>query len=308
MRSHALSFSALAGALLATIALALPCAAATEPGVTRALLDNGLRVVIVRDPLAPVVTTEVNYLAGSIDSPPGFPGMAHAQEHMMFRGSPTLSADQIAAITAAMGGDFDADTQPTITQFFLTVPAEDLGVALHLEAARMQGVNDAQDQWDEERGPIEQEVAADESDPVRKMLTTINADLYAGTPYAIDGVGTRPSFDQTTGSMIHDFYQHWYAPNDAILIVAGDIDPASTLTQVRELFGSIPARTLPPRPSINLAPLTAALITSDTDLPVPIAVVAYRMPPSDSTDFAAGQVLAGALASQRANLYALVPQ
>src|SRR5512146_439274 len=91
----------LAGALL----WALPAVAAE---VTRATLDNGLRVVIVRHPLAAVVTTEINYLVGSDEAPPGFPGTAHAQEHMMFRGSPDLTAGQLADITAAMGGSFNA--------------------------------------------------------------------------------------------------------------------------------------------------------------------------------------------------------
>src|SRR5271166_1335579 len=86
--------------------------------VTRATLDNGLRVVIVRDTLSPVVTTVMNYQVGSNEAPAGFPGMAHAQEHMMFRGSPGLSADQLADISAAMGGDFNADTQQTVTQYF----------------------------------------------------------------------------------------------------------------------------------------------------------------------------------------------
>ena len=131
----------------------------------RATLDNGLRVVIVRNPLAPMVTTVVNYLVGSNETPVGFPGTAHAQEHMMFRGSPGLSANQLADITAAMGGMFDADTQQAVTQYFFGVPAEDLDVALHIEAIRMRGVLDSERLWQEERGAIEQEVAQDLSSP-----------------------------------------------------------------------------------------------------------------------------------------------
>src|SRR5271167_3285325 len=85
----------------------------SDKNVLRATLKNGLRVVIVRNPLAPVVTTVVNYEVGSDEAPDGFPGMAHALEHMMFRGNPGLSADQLAHISAAMGGNFDANTQQT---------------------------------------------------------------------------------------------------------------------------------------------------------------------------------------------------
>ena len=120
--------------------------AATNPTgsqVTRETLANGLRVVIVRDPLAPVVATAVNYLVGSDETPKGFPGMAHAQEHMMFRGSPGLTADQLADIGGVMGGNFDANTRESVTQYVFTVPAEDLDVALHIEALRMSGVLDS---------------------------------------------------------------------------------------------------------------------------------------------------------------------
>jgi zinc protease len=89
-----------------------------ESDVLRDRLPNGLHVIIVRDPLAPVATAVMNYKVGSDEAPAGFPGTAHAQEHMMFRGSPGLTADQLAEITATMGGDFDADTQNTVTQYF----------------------------------------------------------------------------------------------------------------------------------------------------------------------------------------------
>src|SRR6201996_6489937 len=110
--------------------------------VTRATLENGLRVVVVRDALAPVATIEDNYLVGADETPAGFPGLAHAQEHMAFRGCSGLTADQIAAIYAQLGGTVNADTQQTITQYFVTVPAKDLEVALRVDASCMQDVED----------------------------------------------------------------------------------------------------------------------------------------------------------------------
>ena len=140
--------------------------------VLRATLDNGLRVVIVRNTLAPVITTIVNYLVGSDEAPEGFPGMAHAQEHMMFRGSPGLSANQLADIIAAMGGMFNADTQQAVTQYFLTAPAEDLGVALNIEAIRMRGVLDSEKLWEQERGRSSRK--APRIYPVPSMSSTRN--------------------------------------------------------------------------------------------------------------------------------------
>ncbi|HET6418989.1 MAG TPA: pitrilysin family protein [Geobacteraceae bacterium] len=288
----------------------LPVAAlaADYPGVARETLKNGLRVVVVRNALAPVVTVQVNYLSGSNEAPPGFPGMAHAQEHMMFRGSPGLSADQLSTIIAALGGEFNADTQQTVTQYFLTVPAEDLEVALHIEAIRMKGVLDSQKLWGEERGAIEQEVVQDLSEPEYLLETRLLASLFAGTPYEHDALGDKPSFDKTTGEMLKKYHDDWYAPNNAIVIIVGDVDPEQALASAKNLFAGIPARTLPPRPAIRLKPLKPANIEMETDQPYGLALVAYRLPGFESPDFAAGQVLADVLSSQRGDLYALVPE
>jgi zinc protease len=283
-------------------------AAADEKDVLRATLPNGLRVILVRNTLAPVVATVMNYLVGADETPPGFPGMAHAQEHMMFRGSPGLSTDQLADIGSLMGGRFNAATRQTATQYFFTVPASALDVALHVEAIRMQGVLDTESGWAQERGAIEQEVAQDLSDPRYVLLTKLRAVMFEGTPYAQDALGTRPSFDRTTGAMLRAFHDRWYAPNNAILVITGDIDLGTTLAEVKRLFGAIPRKKLPARPKVELGPVKAQSLQLDTDLPYSLYVIALRLPGLEDPDYPAAEVLADILSSHRGALYELVPK
>ncbi len=142
------------------LAAAAPQLRAEDSNVTRATLPNGMKVVIIQNKLAPVATVEANFMVGGNETPEGFPGMAHAQEHMAFRGCKGMTADQTAAIYALLGGENNADTQQNITQYFATVPSADVDVALEAQAACLRGVDDSQAEWDQERGAIEQEVAA----------------------------------------------------------------------------------------------------------------------------------------------------
>lgn len=278
-----------------------------DAGVQRFTLPNGLRVVIVPNKLAPVVTVQENYLVGGDETPAGFPGMAHAQEHMAFRGCADLSADQIAAIFAQLGGDNNADTQQTITQYFETVPAQDLDIALHADANCMRHIDDSQEQWALERGAIEQEVSRDLSNPTYKFMVQMNQDMFAGTPYEHDPLGTRPSFDNTTGEMLKKFEETWYAPNNAILVITGQVDPDKAMATIKQLYGDIPKKTLPPRPEVHLQPVKAENISLPSDFPYIISLLAFRMPGTDSSDYAASRILVDVLASQRADIYGLVP-
>jgi zinc protease len=281
---------------------------AAESGVLRATLANGLRVVIVPNTLAPVVSTSLNYLVGSDEAPKGFPGMAHAQEHMMFRGSLGLSADQLANIASTMGGNFNASTTQNITQYLFTVPASDLDVVLHIEALRMANVTDSEQGWNQERGALEQEVAEDVSSPEYLAQDRLRAAMFADTPYQHDALGTRETFDSTTPSMLKSFHDTWYAPNNAILVVVGDIDPTTTLERIKSLFGAIPPKSLPPRAPIALKPVNRTAITVETDRPVATRMIAMRLPGLNSPDFPALELLADVLASRRFELYGLVPQ
>ena len=302
----------LIGAAAAVLALAFTSGDAraprqTEQNVLRTTLPNGLRVVIVRNTLAPVVATAVNYLAGGDETPKGFPGTAHAMEHMMFRGSPGLSADQLANIGSVMGGSFNANTRESITQYLYTVPSEDLDIALHIEALRMKDVLVTKEDWDKERGAIEQEVAQDLSNPSYVLYQKLRATMFAGTPYEHVPLGTRSSFDATTAEMLKRFHADWYAPNNAVLVIVGDVDPKAALARVRNLFGSLKPKRLPAHPKMSFAPQKAASFTLETDRPNATAVVAMRLPGLDSPDFPALEVLSDVLSSERFDLYGLVP-
>jgi zinc protease len=294
--------------LAATLTLTLPAISSQAEEPLRATLTNGMQVIIVRNTLAPVVTTMVNYRVGSDACPPGFPGTAHATEHMMFRGSPGLSADELAAASAAMGGNDNADTQQSVTQYFFTTPAENLDVALRIEATRMRDLLPDEKLWEKERGAIEQEVAQDLSNPEYVFYEQLLAAMFKGSPYAHDALGTRPSFDQTTDADLRRFHNTWYVPNNAILVIVGNVDPTAALAQATQIFGGIPSAPLPARPEYNFSPVQPDLLKLDTDQPYGMTAVVFRFPGADNPDFAAAQILSDVLSSQRGKLYELVPQ
>ncbi len=169
-------------------------------------------------------------------------------------------------------------------------------------------MQDSDDQWSQERGAIEQEVSRDLSNPTYKLIARLNEDLFAGTPYAHDALGTKPSFDATTGAMLRKFYQDWYAPNNAILVIAGDVDPTAALAKVKQLYGPIKRRAVPAHPAVNLQPVKAESFTLDSNLPYEMVFISVRMPGTDSPDYPAARILADVVSSQRADLYGLVPQ
>jgi len=237
---------------VAPVSAEAPMAAAAQGNVLRSTLDNGLRVVIVRDTLAPMVTTQITYMAGSYETPAGFPGTAHALEHMMFRDSKGLSGSQLNEMTGKMGAENNAFTTNDATQFFFVAPAQYVDLLLKIEATRMRGAQLTDKDWALEKGAIEQEVSRDISDPGYLAFMEAERALYAGTGYAEDALGSRPTFDKTTGKVLQGFYDSWYVPNNALLVIAGDVDPEQTLSRVKELFGPIARHDTPARTPVSL--------------------------------------------------------
>ena len=298
---------ACAAALAIGVGILAQLPAAAQPlQVTRATLKNGLQVVVVRDPLAPVVTAVLNYRAGSNEQQ--YPGEAHALEHMMFRGTPDISQTQLFEISQLMGGDYNADTQAEMTQYFFQVPAQYLDVALRLEADRAKNLSLTESGWKAESGAIKQEVTQDDSVPVQKLFErTILPSIFKGTPYAKDGLGTLYSFNrQINSSVLRKFYGTWYHPNNAVYVITGNVDGPTAIKEVQKYFGSIPAGKLPARPKVTLQPLQPATYHVTSDQPYSMIALAYRLPGWKNKDYAAAQILESVLNNQRGDLYGLV--
>ncbi len=302
-------FIRLAGPALALCAALLfagaPAHAQSGVTVTRATLGNGMRIVVVRDTLAPVVTTMLNYDVGSDEE--SIDGEAHALEHMMFRGSNTLSSSQLMDAISITGGAFDADTQDAVTQYYFTVPSQYLDIALHAERSRATGLSLATAQWDQERGAITQEVTQDNSNALYRLFTKMLGRTLGGTPYAKNGLGTVYGFaHQVTMPRLRAFYRAWYHPNNAVYVIVGDVNAKQTIAKVKSLFGNIPAAKLPARPAVKLSPLKSVVYRDTSDQPYTAVMLGYRMPGYSSPDYAASQILGDVLNSPRSNLYNLV--
>ncbi len=274
----------------------------TGENVLRATLNNGLRVVIVRDTLAPMVTTQITYLAGGYETPKEYPGTAHALEHMMFRDSKGLRGAQLNEMTGKMGGRNNAFTTMDATQYFFVTPAQYLDILLRIESIRMRGALLSKKDWALEKGAIEQEVSRDISDPGYLAFEKAEKALYAGTGYSEDALGTRPSFDKTTSTVLHNFYNNWYVPNNAILVIVGDVQPKATLAEVKRLFGSIKRHATPARKPVKLQPLKPQTIAKKTPDATGSVQFMYRLPGLKSKDSAAAQILLDVLDNARSDL------
>jgi zinc protease len=303
-----LSLRRLFACAVALTFLAVPYAASPQDvtgavQMSHATLANGLQIYVLRNRLSPVVSMYTNYLAGANDEP--ITGLAHAQEHMMFRGSKTINASQFSDTTAITGGSYNADTQNEITQYFFEMPSQYLDIALNLERSRATGILDAQKDWDSERGAITQEVTRDNSGASYRLYVKMVHHILAGTPYADEGLGTVDTFKKIQAPDLKRFYARWYHPNNAIMVIAGDVDPATTIAKVRSLFGSIPAAPLPPRTTGHLDPLTPLTVRDNSSDPITLVMVGYRVPGYNSSDYYASEILNDVLNSPRGALYDL---
>ncbi|MFN2528795.1 MAG: M16 family metallopeptidase [Candidatus Baltobacteraceae bacterium] len=250
----------LAGALFLSPvdAAAAPIAQAhSRATTTLRTLPNGLRVLVVEDHLAPVVETAMYYGFGAYDETPGRTGLAHGLEHMMFRGTPSLSGDGLTDAMTQLGATINASTFPDYTRFYFILPSEKLGLALHIEADRMQNLSLKQSDWDIERGAVLTEIIGNAGSTGGRLRQAMLQAVYGkDSRYALDVGGNVPDVRVASAEDLRTYYSQWYAPNNATLVVTGDVQPAAVLAMAAKYFAAIPRKVLPQHiratPHLNL--------------------------------------------------------
>jgi zinc protease len=211
-------------------------------------LDNGMQVVVVTNRRAPVVSHHVWYKIGSADSPYGKSGLAHFLEHLMFKGTKSLAPGEFSRIVARNGGNENAFTGPDYTGYFQTIARDRLELVMQMEADRMTNLKLGEQEVVNERSVVlEERSQRVDNDPGARLSEELNATQYYHHPYRIPVIGWRHEIESYTREDALAFYDAWYAPNNAVLIVAGDIDAAELRPLAEKYYGAIPARPVPPR-------------------------------------------------------------
>jgi zinc protease len=212
-------------------------------------LENGLQVVVITNHRVPVVTHNIYYRVGAMDEPPAKSGMAHFLEHLMFKATKTLKSGEFSAIVARNGGQENAFTSADYTGFYQTVAVDRLEKMMQIEADRMTNLVLTNEEIEPERKVVLEEWRSRiENSPNGKMRELANAALFMNHPYRIPIIGWEHEIRSLTREDLLAFYHTWYAPNNAILILSGDVTAAQVRPMVEKYYGKIPARSLPTRP------------------------------------------------------------
>ncbi|PVH27913.1 M16 family metallopeptidase [Pararhodobacter oceanensis] len=225
---------------LTLVAFGLLPALAEEPQMFT--LDNGMEVVVIEDHRAPVVVHMVWYRVGAADDPAGQSGIAHYLEHLMFKATETMEEGEFSQVVEANGGRDNAFTSWDYTAYHQRVAADRLGLMMQMEADRMVNLRLDRSSWRPERDVILRERGQTlESNPHRQFSEQLRAALFQNHPYGRPIIGWRHEMEELTGEIATEFYRRFYAPNNAILIVAGDVEAEEALALANEHYGPIPA-------------------------------------------------------------------
>ena len=266
------------------LAFALPATAA-DP-VTTFSLENGLNVVVIEDHRAPVVVQMIWYRVGAADEPAGHSGIAHFLEHLMFKGTDTVGPNQFSAIVEAQGGDDNAFTSWDYTAYFQRVAADRLPLIMTMEADRMRNLRLLPEDVDTERQVIlEERSQRTDSNPGALLSEQMRAAQFQNSPYGIPIIGWRHEMEQLSREDALEYYGRFYAPNNATLVIAGDVDPAAVKALAEEHYGPVlPSDGITPRDRPQEPPQLAErrLTLADERVSEPYIMRTYLAPERDS--------------------------
>ncbi|MFE0022983.1 M16 family metallopeptidase [Amycolatopsis sp. NPDC059021] len=263
--------------------------------VVRTVLGNGLTVVLAPDPAADDVALSVSYRVGFRSEPEDAAGFAHLLEHLMFEGSENVEPLLHGQRVRALGGAVDARTHQDYTQYFQTVPAEYFELLCFLEADRMRAPKFAERGLRRQLAGIAMEIRQARSRPYGGFPWPGLAPLlYRSFANAHDGYGDAGALTGITAADCHEFFHHHYAPGNAVLAVAGNVEPDRALRQISTWFGGIAARPAPPAPRLAEPALTAdsTAVRTDARIRRPALALGYRLPDPLTPEYFAHLVLA----------------
>jgi predicted Zn-dependent peptidase len=262
-------------------------------------LDNGLRVILQQDRTTPVVAVHLMYHVGSKNERPGRTGFAHLFEHLLFQGSENVPREGHFKFIQNAGGTLNGTTWFDRTNYFETVPSNELDLALWLESDRMGffAPSITQAKLDNQRDVVKNERRQSyENRPYGLAFETVIRNAYPpGHPYRHPTIGFMEDLDAATLEDVHDFFRTYYIPNNAALVVCGDFDPSATLARVEHFFGDIPAGDQPPPVDVPVVSGSSGREEITDRVQVPRVYIMFHSPSFNDPDFEAADVLTSLL-------------
>ncbi|HWO40970.1 MAG TPA: pitrilysin family protein, partial [Candidatus Eisenbacteria bacterium] len=268
-------------------------------------LKNGLRVILSQDHTAPTYSISVTYDVGSRNERPGRTGFAHLFEHMMFQGSANVGKGEHFILVANNGGTANGTTNPERTNYFETLPANQLELGIFLEADRMRSLEITQANLDNQRQAVKEERRQNvDNRPYGKTYETVLETAYDGFAYGHSTIGSMEDLDRATLEDAREFFRIYYAPNNAVLALVGDFQSDKALALIKKYFEPIPAQPAPPPPDVSEPEQKAERrrTVEDAFAQSPRLDIVYKTVPGHTRDWYAlrvlGHILAGDLSSR----------
>src|SRR5580704_16164492 len=267
-------------------------------------LDNGLRIVLSEDHSAPTYAISVTYNVGSHNERSGRTGFAHLFEHMMFQGSQNVGKGEHMILVENNGGDMNGTTTEDRTNYFESFASNQLDLGLFLEADRMRSLAINQPNLDNQRNAVQEERRLSvDNQPYGKTSELLQETVYDNFANKHSVIGSMEDLNSATIKDVQNFFRTYYAPNNAVLTLVGDFQPADALAKIKKYFGDIPAQPAPPAPDLAEPPQTGERrkTIEDPFARTPRLDIAFKTPPGNIADEYALDVLSSALGEGQAS-------